>query len=59
MNNKEKAVLLIILLSYGLGSFFAGRHSLKQEIVSRVLTMNKECYNNQDLEFFIFNESQE
>ena len=42
-----------------LGGIFVGQKAKQQEIENRVKQINKECYNNQDIEIIVFGETQE
>ena len=58
-----KDILLIIcfftLFCCGFFSGYKnGEKAKQQEIENRAKQINKECYNNQDIELIIFNESQ-
>ena len=51
-------VLLFICFLSFLGGIIIGQKAKQQEIENRVKQINKECYNNQDIELIIFNEPQ-
>jgi uncharacterized membrane protein len=52
-------VLLFVCSLSFLGGVFVGQKSKQQEIENRAKQINKECYNNQELEVIIFGETQE
>ena len=50
--------LLFICFFIFLGGIIIGQKAKQQEIENRAKQINKECYNNQDIELIIFNEEQ-
>ena len=53
------AVLLFICFLSFLGGIIIGQKAKQQEIENRAKQINKECYNNQDIEIIVFGETQE
>ena len=53
------AVLVFVCFLSSLGGFFVGQKAKQQEIENRAKQINKECYNNQDIEIIVFGETQE
>ena len=51
-------VLLTFLVAYSFGKFIGGKKE-QTEIENRAKQINKECYNNQDIEIIVFGETQE
>ena len=52
-------VLLFICFLSFLGGIIIGQKAKQQEIENRAKQINKECYNNQDIEIIVFGETQE
>ena len=53
------AVLLFVCFLSFLGGIIIGQKAKQQEIENRAKQINKECYNNQDIEIIVFGETQE
>ena len=52
-------VLLFICFLIFFGGIIIGQKAKQQEIENRAKQINKECYNNQDIEIIVFGNTQE
>ena len=52
-------IIFVVTLAFYLLGFYAGERNKQREIENREKQINKECYNNQDIEIIVFGETQE
>ena len=61
----EAFIIFVVTLAFYILGFYAGERNKQQEIENRTdkvlksKQINKECYNNQDIEIIVFGETQE
>jgi hypothetical protein len=56
---KLVGVIIVMVIFLMIGCFYIGKASKQNEIEARVWPIQKDCYNQQDLEIIIFGEIQE
>ena len=52
-------IIFVVTLAFYLLGFYAGERNKQREIENRAKQINKECYDNQDIEIIVFGETQE
>ena len=61
----EAFIIFVVTLAFYILGFYAGERNKQREIENRTdkvlksKQINKECYNNQDIEIIVFGETQE
>lgn len=60
--NKDRSTVAFVVFAIIISCisfFYFGMKFNQKQVIDRALNVNKECYNNQDIEIIIFGEIQE